>query len=60
MTISSNFPYIYFLGMNFEDLTVEFYVLNMHIKFFEIKYYILFNQLTYFLYIILDHKNLKF
>ena len=48
MTISSNFPYIYFLGMNFEDLTIE------------IRYYILFNQLTYFLYIILDYKNLKF
>ena len=33
---SSNFSYIYFLGVNFENLTIEFhvsYVLNMHIKF---------------------------
>ena len=33
---SSNFSYISFLAMNFENLTVEFYVpyvLNMHIKF---------------------------
>lgn len=33
---SSNFSYISFLGVNFENLTVEFhvpYVLNMHIKF---------------------------
>ena len=33
---SSNFSYISFLGVNFENLTVEFhilYVLNMDIKF---------------------------
>ena len=33
---SSNLSYIFFLGMNFENLTIEFhipYVLNMHIKF---------------------------
>ena len=33
---SSNFSYISFLGVNFENPTVEFhfpYVLNMHIKF---------------------------
>ena len=33
---SSNFSYISFLGMNFENLTVEFhvpYILNIHIKF---------------------------
>ena len=33
---SSNFSYISFLGVNFENLTVEFYIyygLNMHIKF---------------------------
>ena len=33
---SSNFSYISFFGVNFENLTVEFhvpYVLNMHIKF---------------------------
>ena len=32
----SNLSYIYFLGVNFENLTIEFYVpyiLNMHIKF---------------------------
>ena len=32
---TSNFLYISFLGVNFENLTVEFhvpYVLNMHIK----------------------------
>ena len=33
---SSNFSYISFLSVNFENLTVEFhvpYVLNIHIKF---------------------------
>ena len=33
---SSNFSYISFLGVNFENLTVKFhvpYVLNIHIKF---------------------------
>ena len=46
--------------MNFENLTVEFhvpYVLNMHIKFCSKR--ILFDQLIYFLYTILDYKNLK-
>ena len=35
-SFSSNFSYISFLGVNFENLTVEFhilYVINMHIKF---------------------------
>ena len=57
---SSNFSYIPFLGVNFENLAVEFhvpYVLNMHIKFRSNR--ILFDQLIYFLYIILDYKNLK-
>ena len=57
---SSNFSYIPFLGVNFENLTVEFhvpYVLNMHIKFRSNR--ILFDQLIYFLYTILDYKNLK-
>ena len=34
--VSLNFSYIIFLGVNFENLTVEFhilYVINMHIKF---------------------------
>ena len=51
---SSNFLYISFLGVNFENLTVEFYVsyvLNTYIKFWD--------QLIYFLYTTLDYKNLK-
>ena len=57
---SSNFSYIPFLGVNFENLNVEFhvpYVPNMHIKFRSNR--ILFDQLIYFLYTILDYKNLK-
>ena len=57
-----NFSYISFLGVNFENLTVEFYVpyvLNMISNFVQIGYYLLFDQLTYFLYTTLYYKILK-
>jgi len=49
--------------VNFENLTVQFYVpyfLNMHIKFRLNQILFTIQSLTYFLYTILDHKNLKF
>ena len=48
---SYNFSYISFLGMNFENLTVEFYVLiflTCISNFVQIGYYLLFDQLIYF------------
>ena len=51
------------MGVNFENSTVEFYVpyvLNMISNFVQIRCYLLFDQQTYFLYTILNHKNLKF
>ena len=59
---SSNFAYISLWDVNFENLTVEFhvpYVLNMRIKFCSNWILLLFDQLTYFLYTILNYKNLK-
>ena len=54
--------YISFLGVNFENLTVKFYVfyvLNMHIKFRSNRMLFTIKSINLFLYIILDHKNLK-
>ena len=59
---SSNFSYISFLGVNFENLTVRFHILMFLTcisNFIQIRYYLLFDQLTYFLYTTLDYKNLK-
>ena len=51
--------YISFLGVNFENLTVKFHVLNMHIKFRSNRMLFTIESINLFLYIILDHKNLK-
>ena len=56
-----NFSYLFF-GVNFENLTVEIHVpmfLTYVSNFVQIGCYLLFDQLTYFLYTTLDHKNLK-
>ena len=46
----------------FDNLVVQLYflyTLNMHVKFHFNKMFLLFNLQTYFLYIILNYKNLK-
>ena len=57
-----NFSDIFFLGVNFENLTIEFYVpyvFNMSIKFCSNQLFTI-RSTNLFLYTILDHKNLKF
>ena len=60
---SSNFSYISFLGVNFENLTVKFhvpYVFKMHIKFRSNRMLFTIQSTNLYLYTILNHKNLKF